>query len=358
MNETVDNVTPAHSAPLPLSHRVSAPAELAPPETRRGVRWRPLQRADLGSVLTLLNAVNPIDNPTRATSLEELTEEFDDPMFDPDRDGIVALDASGSLIAYGMVTPNEVNETIVWIYLDGAVHPGHRRQGIGTALLEWLERRGRQHLAARHEPLPGWLAIDVSEHAESTAALLDSHGFHGVRWFFDMERDLTAPIPHAPLPAGTQFVSYTNELSEDARTTSNEAFRDHWGSQPRSTDDWLVGELRSDFRASLTTLVSATEGPAEASHIVGLLSTDVPEHEWHARGRKFGYINEIAVRRAWRGRGIARALVVHAMHAYRDLGLELAVLSVDSENSSGAVGLYTDLGFVLRERSTTFIKEF
>lgn len=357
VNEMSDEMVSGRDGLLPLSQRVDAPAELGLPDAGNGVRWRPLERADLDNVLALWHAVDPVDDPTSATTLEDLVEEFDDPVFDAERDGLVGLDGQGRAVACGRVTRSSVDETIVWIHLEGVVHPDRRGEGIGTTLLDWQERRGRQHLAASEDTLPGWLVADVSEHAVAAGELLTVNGFRGARWWFEMERDLSAPIPDVALPAGARVVGYTADLAEAGRLTFNEAFRDHWGSQPHTASEWAIADRRSEFRADLSSLVSVADGD-EADEIVALLSSEVPEYEWEARGRKFASISAVAVRRPWRGRGIARALIVQAMRAYRDEGLELAVLSVDTENPSGALGLYEGLGFVPTERSTTFVKTF
>ena len=65
----------------------------------------------------------------------------------------------------------------------------------------------------------------------------------------------------------------------------------------------------------------------------------------------------MAVRREWRGRGIAAALLVKAMESFRDAGLEYAGLDVDTENPTGALGTYTRLGYERRRGSVCYSKE-
>lgn len=357
MNEAHDEMVGGHDGLSPLSQRVEAPAELPLPEANGGVRWRPLERSDLENVRNLWNAADLVDDPTTVTTLDEIIEEFEDPMFDAKRDGIVGLDQDDRVVACGTVTRSSINETIVWIQLEGTVHPERRGEGIGATLLDWQERRGRQHLAASEEALPGWLTADVSEHAVAASRLLTTQGFRGVRWWFDMERDLSAPLPEVALPADMRFVDYTPDRTEAARLTFNEAFRDHWGSQPHTAREWAISERRPEFRANLSSLISVANGDG-ASDTVAVLTSEVPEHEWEARGSKFAHISGVAVRRPWRGRGLARAMIVNAMRAYRDAGLEVAALSVDTENPTGALDLYQSLGFVPTERSTTHVKAF
>ena len=49
-------------------------------------------------------------------------------------------------------------------------------------------------------------------------------------------------------------------------------------------------------------------------------------------------------RRDWRRRGIAHALLAHALGAFAGRGLARAGLGVDSENPTGANALYEDVG--------------
>lgn len=62
-------------------------------------------------------------------------------------------------------------------------------------------------------------------------------------------------------------------------------------------------------------------------------------------GYPSGYTELLGVRRAWRGRGVAVALLTAAMRAYAADGMHYAELGVDTENPSGAHGLYASLGY-------------
>jgi len=72
--------------------------------------------------------------------------------------------------------------------------------------------------------------------------------------------------------------------------------------------------------------------------------------------RRRGYIQGIAVRRAWRKRGVATALLAGCLRLLKARGLGEAALYVDSENPSGAVGLYERAGFRVVRREGTYRK--
>ena len=67
--------------------------------------------------------------------------------------------------------------------------------------------------------------------------------------------------------------------------------------------------------------------------------------EWDALGFSEAWTHQLGVRRAWRGRGIARALLAASMRAFADDGLEFAALDVDAENPTGALALYLGMGY-------------
>jgi len=70
-----------------------------------------------------------------------------------------------------------------------------------------------------------------------------------------------------------------------------------------------------------------------------------------------GPINELGVLPAARRRGIGRALLHHAFAALRQRNINGAVLTVDSKNRNGAVGLYTRVGMHTAFANHTYIKE-
>ena len=69
-----------------------------------------------------------------------------------------------------------------------------------------------------------------------------------------------------------------------------------------------------------------------------------------------GYTEEISVRRPWRRRGLARALIAESFRHSRDQGKEEAALAVDTQNLSGALRLYESMGFEKVTRWTEYRK--
>ena len=161
-----------------------------------------------------------------------------------------------------------------------------------------------------------------------------------MRWYFDMRRDLREPIPAEATPLPIRIEGYEPALAERVRAAHNDAFADHWGSEPLTPELWnrdFVGDPH--FRGDLSFV--AFDGGEVAGYSVNY----VAEADWEATGIREGWVGQLGVRRPWRKRGLATALLVRSMRAFRDAGLDAATLGVDAENPTGALGVYERVGF-------------
>jgi mycothiol synthase len=180
---------------------------------------------------------------------------------------------------------------------------------------------------------------------------LERRGFGVVRYFYRMQRDLSEPIPAVQLPADLALRVYTPELRDAVHAAFNEAFRDHWSFDPITAEDWqqfFIG--RSSFRPDLTYVVM------DGDEVAGFSINGVSPEENARHGRSEGWIEELAVRRLWRKRGVATALLCASMHSFKAEGLQHAMLGVDTQNLSGALRVYEGVGFKPIKRYIQFEK--
>jgi ribosomal protein S18 acetylase RimI-like enzyme len=94
----------------------------------------------------------------------------------------------------------------------------------------------------------------------------------------------------------------------------------------------------------------------DGEQVAGFLLTKEFEADTTATGIREAYVDTIGTRAAWRGRGIATALLVHALTHYPQHGYRRASLDVDADNPSGALGLYQRHGFEVTQRRTVYAK--
>lgn len=265
---------------------------------------------------------------------------FGAPGADPSRDSIGVFELDGTLVAYGWTysPPDPVREARSEQY--GIVDPRFRRRGIGRRILAWTEERGRERIAATPEELPGILETWALDRLEDRQALFRAAGFEPMRYFTTMERPLDQPVEPAPLPANLEITTWREELDEAVREAHNDAFRDHWGFEPRSTEQW-----RFHYAASERFLPDLSYLALDGRKVVGYVMSAAMEQDRVAPGGPQAWLGTIGVIRGYRKSGVASGLMTRTMEAFRRSGFRKAVLDVDTENPTGALGLYERHGF-------------
>ena len=338
----------------PLSERVTAPPTYAPRHPLVA-RWRPATLDDIDAVWEIAKATDALEHPNYIATREEVAEELGYSFVDLARDSLLAETADGRVIAAVLVFEPPRKETLVREFLNGGVHPDFTGRGIGRELLAWQLARAEQKLAASDERLPGWIVGYADERAPQRERLLRAGGLEPVRYFLGLERDLAQTIPEVSPADDVRIVPYTPELSAAVHGARDEAFGDHWGSQPMSDEQW-EGFIGGTFRADLSFVALAPGAGGE--EVAGFVLSQVNEEDWTAQGFTGAYVAALGTTRAHRGRRIAPALLSATLQACADRGWEKVTLDVDAENPTGALGLYTRLGFETATRETGLVRAF
>ena len=314
----------------------ASPAD-APPIP--GLLFRGLRRpADDCAIAGLLNAGLAADGIPHRQSLAQVSNWLDNPSrFDPLQDILIA-EVDGTPVGYaegGWELDNDSGRNYsVW----GQVHPDWRRRGLGTALLRWVEARQRDVAAALPSGVDERLESWAAESEPGRIALLERHGYRVVRYDFEMERPHLDEIPDLPLPDGIEFRAAREEDLRRHWEIEVEVFRDHWGAIDDSEASFE--RMRSDPRRQIGLWVVAWEGDEIVGQVLNRIDSANEEI-----GIKRGWISSVGVRRAWRRRGVARAMTAESLRRLRDAGMTSAGLGVDAENANGALGVYAAAGF-------------
>ncbi|MFC4555889.1 GNAT family N-acetyltransferase [Georgenia faecalis] len=339
---------PAESdaSPRPLG----PPAPLSGPAY--GLAWRALSLADNPALVALVARIEEHDNPPYRTTEEESAENFAEAGTDPARDTIGGFDDDGQIRAFGMVRMRTGATGPVRALAEGGVDPQWRQRGIGAALLAWQVARTRQRLSDGAAGL-GRVVVHVEDGMDDTVALLRRAGFTPQRWYTEMRRDLSTPIPDVELASRLRVEPWTPELDDAVRRAHNDAFRDQWGAQEHTPETWVQG--RTHFAPAWSFV--ALDRTSDRARVAGYLISGRYEHDWPAQGWSEGYTEVLGVRREWRGKRIATALLTTAMRAYAADGMEYAGLGVEAAAPTGEFGLFTHLGYEPTRGSTLYTLE-
>jgi ribosomal protein S18 acetylase RimI-like enzyme len=185
------------------------------------------------------------------------------------------------------------------------------------ALVAWLDAHGH------HE---------VETYAGDTERIswLQTHGFTYLRSSFDLQRGIDVPLAPAAWPDGVTIAPYRRG-DDDAAVHALIYVDAAWGEVPGHTQRSLAA-----WRAMMTPEQRgwiARGGDQPLGWVVGRVFDD---------GR--GWIQQLAVARSARRRGLGRALLLHSLADLRPAGATSYALGVQADNEH-AVQLYRDIGF-------------
>ncbi len=162
--------------------------------------------------------------------------------------------------------------------------------------------------------------------------LLPARGYLEVRRFFHMAVAVQAPPEPVALPAGLTLQTVTAAEAGAFHAALSEAFADHWEHHSEAFDVWW-GRVSTTPGFDLAWWFTIRDGEEMAGIIRNL------------PGRDDGvYVAALGVRRPWRGRGLARALLNHTFTRAHEAGFERVSLGVDATNPTGATALYRSVG--------------
>jgi mycothiol synthase len=313
-----------------------------------GIDARPIDKGDVEAWAALVAAKEKADQEGENYSAEDLAEEIEDPHLDLARDTI-GLWADGRMIGYGKAHASESVVDVDRVRTEGTIDPEWRRRGLGTTLMRWLIQRAGELHAEKHPDAPGEVGTGQISTNVGADRMLRNLGFKEARYFFDMKRPMDQPVPEVAPADGLRMVRFDPSYDEALRVTHNEVFLDHWGSTPRDPESWKVWFTGTRaFRSELSYLV--LDGETIAAYVLG--------YEWEADTEATGvrevYVGQVGTRRAYRGRGLARAALAKVLAEAAQAGYERAGLGVDADNPTGALGLYESLGFTVQSKFISY----
>lgn len=291
---------------------------------------------DFDEVLALLQACDLAVYGGSDWTAEELREEWDG--LDLTRDAWVAVD--GDRIAGVMHRYDRRGDRVL---ADGYVHPELTGRGVGSLLLETVERRAIE-LAAGQE-----VFVETAHLVGDTRApeLLAGRGYGRVRSFFRMVIQLVERPPAPVWPPGLELRPL--DPARDGplvQAALDEAFIDEWSYEARPYEEWLAKVLLvSRFDPALCPVLW------DADELVAV-SINNPR-----RMGDWGWIGSLAVRPGWRRRGIGLALLHESFRRFYDQGESVVALGVDAQNPTGATRLYERAGMSVLWRADVWRKE-
>jgi len=298
-----------------------------------GLTARPAQLEDCDAIADLVNEVNVAEVGVPWTTPDDIRTDLMTPGHEPDDDVVLVAD-DGSFAGY-LTTWRD--EPLTTISLIAFVRPADWGSGLSAWLLRLGEARARERIERIRPEAPIRLQVARWAGNDSAAALFEALGYAFVRTFHEMRIELGDESEQPKIPDEIRIRTFDPTRDrEPVHRALAEAFGDHWGSIFDPFDVWVHDNI--DARGSFDPdfWFVAVEG----DEVVGVACCRPST----AAAPDAAVVGELGVRRAWRHRGIGRALLLRAFAEARDRGFAAVELGVDSESLTGATRLYESVG--------------
>lgn len=310
--------------------------------------WR--GEEDYFAMTPVLIASRNADGIEEARTVEELKSTYARMTnFDVARNLFLA-EHNGELVAYaGVRWSKEADANFIhrhWVF----VRPEWRGRGIENELVRVAEQRLREIAQDHTHGATNWFEHAAYESQNWLADILRANDYQPERHFFDMVRPNLQQIPDIELPQGIEARPVRPDQYRLVWDAAGDAFAGGWGEPIMDEADYQSWLKKPNLAPELWQL--AWDG----DQVVGMVLNFVDHQENIKYGYKRGYTEDISVRKPWRGRGIAKALIVRSLRMFRDMGFDQTALGVDTENPSGALHLYESLGYEIVRRETVYRK--
>jgi ribosomal protein S18 acetylase RimI-like enzyme len=308
-----------------------------------GFTARPVQpEQDIAALVELMGSVAIADYGVTDVDERIVRGAYALPAFNVETDSCLVHDAQGR--PAGLVDYYDGDELHVAPYMFLRVRPDLAPTDLTDSLLSRAVERARRTL---HLAPPGARVAMVTGAASVNMAILTALRRNGWRhdrtdWTMEIDLAAAAPLPAPDWPSGIRVRSA--DLEADARSihaTEEEIFSDHYGFVPEPFEEWI--HFKTQFgRPEPDLWLLAMDGDEIAG--LALCRSERPGQP------DLGWVSSLGVRRNWRRRGLALALLRHAFRLIAERGKARAGLGVDSESLTGATLLYEKAGMrVVRE---------
>jgi mycothiol synthase len=286
------------------------------------------------------------------TETGEVRADWGEPGLKLESDTLLVRSPQGEFVGYAAIWDGAPH---LRKYAHARVHPEWRGQGIGGAICQWVEERGRQSIA--RAPAGARVALMQATLSTDAAAqeLLSRQGYQLVRRFFHLVIEMTEPPPAPAVPEGIVIRPFARDREARAFVAAvHEEFMDHWGYVERPLEEMYQEYMHTlDNHPNSDPSLWFVAVDSDEKEIAGtsLCWTRMPEDP------DMGWIDDLGVRRPWRGRGIATALLLHSFGELYLRGKRRVGLGADTESLTGATRLYEKVGMQVLRRFQTWEKE-
>ncbi len=299
--------------------------------------WR--DDADYAAMLRVLYADKHSQGMEEAATLQEFRAQLETlPAMNVATDAFL-VEQTGSVIAYQTIRRVPEADGAIRYAHHGFVLPEWKGRGIGRAMIRHSENVLRAVAAKDSPAAPKFLQTFVQSVQTELIHLLEQEGYAPTRYFYEMLRPHLENIPPYELPQEIQVRPAQPEHYRAIWDAMLEAFQEHWGEEDHTDQDFERWLKRPHCDPTLWHIAW------DSNRVVSMVINQIDSTANAQYKRQRGFTEEIATLKAYRGRGIAQALIARGLRQFVERGMTEAALDVDADNETGALRLYEKLGY-------------
>lgn len=297
---------------------------------------------DLPIVVDIPNRSMAADVDAFAITMNDARSEYGTPInFDPSED-VMIVEIEGLPVGVSSVRWKQTLEGLRLYEHHAHLVPEARLPGLRQSMFLWGEQRLREIAAGHDTPDRKELEVWVKAEMNDWRKLVVANGYKDAWHLFEMSRPNLDNIPDYRLPAGIELKPVTRDNFRAVFAGAREAFMD----ERSYTEERWGEEAYQRTLANPKLRLDLWQVAWEGEQVVGGVAVIISEEENAAMNRKRGWTEAVFVRRPWRKRGIARALLSSSLRVLKEVGMEEAALGVDTDNPSGALRIYKQMEYV------------
>lgn len=261
---------------------------------------RTMEREDLNAALALVNRSLAFDQVTASLLNEKIWE---DAQFDPKL--ALVVEADGCLIGLAIAVMRRNSESLRGYIKLIAVDPDHRKQGIGTSLLDALEKilLPRTKWILLGESAPNYLWPGLDPRYTDAMVFFEKRGYNRYSDTSNLSVDLLSLPQIPPSPVGMNI----RRARPEDRMACREFVMDKWY-------EWLP-EVTQAFANDPISL-----------HLAFVDEQLIAFAGYDCNNRGTGWFGPMATGPRYRRKGLGRTLLLHCLADMVDQGLERAVI--------------------------------
>ena len=311
-----------------------------------GFTCRPPQPEDGERIVAMMNEETIAVVGVPMASLDWVVTPWTAPGVDLEHDYAVILAPDGGVAGYFFL---ECEPPHTEVFSIGAVAVPYHGRGLGAAIVAEVERRSRGFLDRAPPGRRVVIHAGALANEPRAAALLSAHGYIEARRFARMQIEFdAAPEPPAPIP-GIEIRPLARGEEPAVYACLRDAFVDHWGESWPTEEAWLHSHVDATTEFDPELWLLAWQGVELTGALVGQ-----PRSE---EDPALGHIGVLGVRRLFRRRGIAEALLRASFVLYHGRGSRGVALEVDTASVTGATRVYERVGMTAEPRFSQWEKE-